>query len=147
MENQEETFVFLKPDGQRIEVISDFLSMSSMAGLVVSKFRVVSPTLELFKQHYEEYKDAPFFGDMYAYLMRTGIIPAMILSGENAVKKVREIVGATKPWEAQRGSIRYKYGFHEPGIGGILYNVIHAADSVGNATREENLWLPHPITV
>ena len=71
----------------------------------------------------------PFFKDLVAFMSSGPCIP-FVLMGENAILKVREIMGATNPKDAEEGTIRKKYGIS------IDKNSVHGSDSVENAKKE-----------
>ena len=75
----------------------------------------------------------PFFKDLVAFMSSGPCIP-FVLMGENAILKVREIMGATNPQEAKEGTIRAQYA------DSIDSNVIHGSDSQDSATREINFF-------
>ena len=75
----------------------------------------------------------PFFKDLVAFMSSGPCIP-FVLMGENAILKVREIMGATNPQEAKEGTIRAQYA------DSIDSNIIHGSDSQDSATREINFF-------
>ena len=78
---------------------------------------------------YAEHKERPFFGELVTF-MTSGPVLMMCLTGENAVLKNREIMGATDPKKADAGTIRAKHG------DSMGENVVHGSDSVASAERE-----------
>ena len=81
------------------------------------------------KEHYEHLKDELFFPELLAY-MTSGPVVVMVVVGDNVVKKVRKLVGATKPLDAESGTLRADYGLS------VTKNLIHASDSVQSAKIE-----------
>ena len=80
-------------------------------------------------QFYEVHKDRPFFNDLCEY-MSSGPVVVMVLEGENAVAKNRELMGATNPKEAAAGTIRADFA------DSIEANAVHGSDSLENAKKE-----------
>lgn len=140
----ERTFCFLKPDGQKLSVMCFLLERATKKGLRFDELEQVVVTRGILEMHYEEYVEADFFGDMCDYLMENVTVPAMIFHGEDAVAKIREIIGATRPWEAADGTLRHIWGSMDREASPIR-NAAHASDSPENAEREIALWLPAHI--
>lgn len=138
------TFSFLKADGQKYRILTDYLEMLTDAGgLELAAFKIVPVTQELLNRHYEDYIGEPYFEPMCNSLIRAEVVPVMIIKGHNAVSRVRDILGATRPWEAAKGTLRRRWGeiIPDPDAKFIL-NVAHASDSRENAEREIGIWLP-----
>ena len=79
------------------------------------------------------HKDKPFFKELCIYLS-SGPIIAMVLKGENVIKKNRDLMGATNPKDAKEGTIRQKFAIS------IDKNSVHGSDSEENASREISLF-------
>ena len=94
--------------------------------LKIKKFRIAKAEAE---QFYKVHETKPFYNDLCAYLS-SGPIVVMVLEKENAVLGNRELMGATKPEDAEEGTIRKKYGIS------IDKNSVHGSDSVENAKIE-----------
>ena len=86
---------------------------------------------ELAKLHYSEHQDKPFFSDLIQFIT-SGPVVAMELEGDNSVTRLRELIGATNPSEAEPGTIRAIYGTE------LEKNVVHGSDSPESAERELN---------
>ena len=139
----ERTLVLIKPDAmvKRLagNIINDLYSLNlKMIGL-----KLVNVKRELAEMHYFEHKEKPFFGELIKHitgeLHNNENVIAIVYGGENAVQKVRDIVGKTNPDECEPHHLRGKYGkintktnCHE--------TVIHASDSQNSAEREIKLW-------
>ena len=80
-------------------------------------------------QFYKIHEDKPFFNDLCSYIS-SGPLVAMVLKGDNAVQKNRDLMGATNPKDAADGTIRKKYGIS------IDKNSVHGSDSIDNAKIE-----------
>ncbi|MBE3578748.1 nucleoside-diphosphate kinase [Caldanaerobacter subterraneus] len=134
----EVTLAIVKPDGVKRGLIGEILKRYENKGLRLKAAKVVTPSIELLEKHYEEHKGKPFFKPLIEY-MSSGPVFAMVLEGENAVKLVRMINGATKVEDALPGTIRGDFA------SSTTYNVVHGSDSVESAKREIALWFPELI--
>ncbi|HBT48842.1 MAG: Nucleoside diphosphate kinase [Caldanaerobacter subterraneus] len=132
------TLAIVKPDGVKRGLIGEILKRYENKGLRLKAAKVVTPSIELLEKHYEEHKGKPFFKSLIEY-MSSGPVFAMVLEGENAVKLVRMINGATKVEDALPGTIRGDFA------SSTTYNVVHGSDSVESAKREIALWFPELI--
>ena len=125
----EKTFSIIKPNAVKKNVMGDIIEMFEKSGLRVAaaKLSVISKDkCELF---YAEHKERPFFGELVTF-MTSGPVMLICLSGENAVLKNREIMGATDPKKAAAGTIRAKHGDN------MGENAVHGSDSLESAKRE-----------
>ena len=125
----ERTFSIIKPDAVERNKIGEITAMLENAGLRI----VASKRLKLdnakASQFYEVHKERPFFQSLCDF-MCSGPIVVQVLEGEDAVKRNREIMGATNPEEAAEGTIRKKYALS------LEKNSIHGSDSLENAKIE-----------
>jgi nucleoside-diphosphate kinase len=144
---EEPTLVIIKPDGLVKSLTGNILTKLSDAKLVIIAAKMKTVSRDLAEQHYQHMKDRPFFGDLVKYLMgefHTKRAMALVYYGENAIKRVREICGATNPEEAAPDTIRGAYG--RITTKGVYENVIHASSNIEDAEREVKLWFePHEI--
>ncbi len=129
----EKTFVCIKPDGVQRGLIGGIIQRFENRGLILcaAKFMIVSK--EFAERHYAEHIGKPFYNGLVNYIT-SGPVFAMVWEGEEAVKAVRQTVGATKPVESAPGTIRHDFSAKTD------RNLIHASDSVITAEREINLW-------
>jgi nucleoside-diphosphate kinase len=146
----EQTLVLIKPDGLVKSLTGNILSRLAEAKLVIIGAKMVRPTLELTQKHYSHLKDKPFFPDLADYFMgkihQCPRILALVYQGENAIQRIRDVVGATNPEEANPVSIRGAYG--RITTKGVFENVVHASSSVADAEKEIKLWFqPDEIVV
>lgn len=129
------TMLFLKPDS----VVRRYLGARTIKEILESDFEIeyfgkASPSREFFAdEHYGEHK-GKFFHEWLVDYAASSYVLVFILSGDNVVDEVRDMLGETKPEEADGETIRGKYGV----LGGI--NVAHASDSKENAEREISIW-------
>jgi len=138
----QQTLVIIKPDGLKKSLTGNILTRLSETKLEIVAAKVVRVSRELAVEHYKHLKDKPFFEDLIKYIQgefhnRRKVL-AMVYWGEDAIKKVRDIAGATNPEEADPVSIRGAYG--RITTKGIYENVIHASSNEKEAEREIKLW-------
>ena len=140
----ETTFFMIKPDGMyHPEIFERLATPSELDGLVIGRIAYITATRELLEKHYAHIADKPFFDDIVEYMTPSPILVGT-LTGENAVSKWRNIIGATDPRNAETGTIRAQYGLV---IDTMMYNAVHGSDSVENANKEINLWLESDVDV
>lgn len=125
----EDTLVILKPDGVNKKLLIKVVQRFLEEGLVVSNLKAMELDRELLRKHYGHLVDRDFYPDLEDFMV-SGIVVVMIVSGENAVLRVRSIVGATDSRKALPTTIRGQYGLD------AMKNIIHASDSVENALIE-----------
>ncbi len=139
---EEATLVIIKPDGLKKSLTGNILSRLSETRLKIIGAKVVKVTQELAEQHYYHLKDKPFYPELIKYitgqLHGENRVLALIYWGEDAIRKVRKIVGATNPEEAEPTTIRGAYG--RILTTGLYENVIHASGNKEEAEREIKLW-------
>lgn len=131
--NIEKSLVIVKPDGVRKKVIGEIISRFEKENLDIEKLKMLKIDEELAYRHYKDHKDKSFFDILIEYIT-SGPVVAMVISGENAIARVRELIGPTDPRKAEKGTIRGDFGDD------ITINVIHGSDSTDNARREIELF-------
>lgn len=146
--SKETTLVLIKPDGLVKSLTGNIISRLSEAKLVIIGAKVVNVSRDLAEKHYIHLKDEPFFDELIDYLMGkihdTTRVLALVYQGENAIQKIRDVVGATNPEEANPVTIRGAYG--RITTSGVFENVVHASSSLEDAEKEIKLWfMPHEI--
>jgi len=138
----EQTLILIKPDGIVKSLTGNILSRLSEAKLIIVGSKVVRLSKEMAEEHYSSLKGKPFFDDLIRYirgeLHNTNRVFAFVYQGENAIKKVRDIVGDTNPELANPVSIRGAYG--RITTSGVFENVVHASSSIEDAEKEIKLW-------
>jgi len=127
----EKTFVMIKPDGFEKKVFKEVMERFLKEGLSISNVNITKLDEQLVSEHYSHLLEKPFFPELASF-MQSGPVITMTIFGEDAVLKVRSIIGATNPAKAERGTIRALYGDKED----VSHNVIHASDSIENAQIE-----------
>ena len=105
----EQTLVLVKPDGVKKNLIGDIIARFEHKGLQVAALKLVKVTEAQAKFHYAEHEGKPFFGELVDFITSAPLVCAVI-RGENAIKAVRQLNGATNPIEAVPGSIRGEFG-------------------------------------
>jgi nucleoside-diphosphate kinase len=125
----EKTLMIVKPDAVAKNAIGDIIRRVEEAGFKVLQLRLLTQTREQAGKFYEVHKDRPFYGELVDFMTSGPCVP-MALEREDAVLKLREVIGATNPEEATEGTIRKAHGAN------IGNNAVHGSDSVENAAIE-----------
>ena len=125
----ERTLSIIKPDAVAKNVIGKIIDRFESNGLRIAAMKKIQLTKEDAAKFYEVHKERPFFNDLCEY-MSSGPVVVMVLEGENAVAKNRELMGATDPKEAKPGTIRADFAES------IEANAVHGSDSLENAKKE-----------
>ena len=131
----ERTLSIIKPDGVEKGIIGRVISRFETNGLkpIAMKMKLLSRTEA--EGFYAVHTARPFFGDLVKF-MTSGPVVLMVLEGEGAVAKNREIMGATDPKKAAEGTIRKDFATD------IEKNTVHGSDSVENAKIEVAYFFP-----
>ena len=129
----EKTFVMIKPDGVEQKLFKYVMERFLDNDLSICDVNIVNLNEDFIKEHYAHLIDKPFFNHLKEFML-SGPIISMTVFGENAISKVRNIIGATNPNKAEKGSMRFIYGNKED----VTRNVMHASDSKENAQIELN---------
>ncbi|KIL44202.1 nucleoside-diphosphate kinase [Jeotgalibacillus soli] len=125
----EKTFLMVKPDGVQRGLIGEIVARFEKKGFKLAGAKLMIISDELAKEHYGEHTERPFFGELVDFIT-SGPIFAMVWEGEDVVKTARQMMGSTKPSEAQPGTIRGDFGLT------VGKNIIHGSDSLESAERE-----------
>jgi nucleoside-diphosphate kinase len=142
--------ILIKPDGLKKSLTGNILTRLSETKLEIVAAKIVRVSRELAEEHYKYLRDKPFFDELIKYLRgelhdRRKVM-ALIYWGKDAIKKCRELVGATNPEEADPTSIRGSYG--RITTSGVYENVIHVSSNETESEREIKLWFaPQEIIV
>ena len=129
----EKTFSIIKPNAVKKNVMGGVISKFEENGLKVAASKLMTISREKCEEFYAEHSERPFFGELVDF-MTSGPVMVMVLSGENAIAKNREIMGATNPAEAAEGTLRKLYG------DSMGENAVHGSDSPASADREVALF-------
>jgi len=125
----EQTLSIIKPDAVAKNVIGKIIDRFESNNLRIAAMKKIKLSKEDAGKFYEVHKERPFFNDLCEY-MSSGPVVVMVLEGENAVKKNRDLMGATNPKEAAAGTIRADFAES------IEANAVHGSDSLENAKKE-----------
>ncbi len=129
----ERSLVLIKPDAVRKNLIGKIISIYEGNNLKVIALRMENITKEFASKHYEEHIGKDFYMPLLDFIT-SGPLCALVLEGENAIERIREINGNTNPEKAKEGTIRKMYA------SGKTENCVHASDSLDSAKREIELW-------
>ena len=131
--HQEKTFIAIKPDGVQRGFISEIIGRFERKGFKLVALKQLIPSRELAQKHYGVHKERPFFNDLVDFIS-SGPVIAMVWEGEGVISSARKMIGATKPLEAEPGTIRGDLAVN------IGRNIIHGSDGPDTASFEINLW-------
>ena len=123
------TFSIIKPDATRRNLTGAVTKMLEEAGLRVVASKRIQMTREQAEGFYAVHKERPFFGELVEFMI-SGPVVVQVLEGEDAVKRNRDVMGATNPADADEGTIRKTYAES------IEANSVHGSDSDENAKIE-----------
>jgi nucleoside-diphosphate kinase len=131
------SFVMCKPDAVERGLVGEIIGRLERKGLTLVAADLRTVSIDLAREHYDEHRDKPFFGDLVDFITRSPVL-AMVVEGpdENTYLLVRKVVGATKATDAEPGSIRCDYATV------TTENLVHASDGHDSAAREIGLWFP-----
>jgi len=129
----ERTFITIKPDGVQRGLMAEILGRFERKGFKLVGLKLLVPSRELAEQHYGVHRSRPFFSSLVAF-MTSGPVVAMVWEGENVIASSRRLIGATKPIEADPGSIRGDLAI------AIGRNIVHGSDGPETAQFEIGLW-------
>ena len=127
----ERTYIMLKPDCIKRGLVGEVISRIEKKGYKIIDMKMMNLDEKILREHYAHIADKPFFPGIVEY-MTSGPVIGMVVEGQNAVKGMRIIMGATKFEEATAGTIRGDYAFC------TSENIIHGSDSIENAEIEIN---------
>jgi nucleoside-diphosphate kinase len=125
----ERTFSIIKPDGVEKNIIGKVIDRFQSNGLNPVALRMKHLSKQEAEGFYAVHRERPFFNDLVTFMTR-GPVVLMVLEGEDAVAKNREIMGATNPAQAAEGTIRKDFATN------IEENTVHGSDSPENAEKE-----------
>ena len=125
----EKTLSIIKPDAVSKNVLGKILDRFESSGLKIVAIKMLHLDQDMAEGFYAEHKGKPFF-DKLINFMTSGPVVVQVLSGENAIKANRELMGNTNPEEAASGTIRSEFAES------IDANAVHGSDSSESAERE-----------
>merc|ERR1711988_851804 len=130
---RERTYIMIKPDGVQRGLIVTIIQRFETKGFKLVAMKLCAPGKEMFEKHYADLSSKPFFPDLVNYAA-SGPVCCMVWEGTNAVKTGRKMLGATKPFDSEPGTIRGDFCID------VGRNVIHGSDAVESAEKEIALW-------
>jgi len=131
-----DTLMLIKPRAVENNCIGMILNKVNESGFRISAMKMLHLTKKQAQEFYAVHKDRSFFEDLISF-MTSGPIVAVMLEGDDAVEKFRNLIGPTNPEEAGNGTIRKLCGYD------IQQNAVHGSDSDENAQRECNFFFPY----
>ena len=129
----EKTLSLIKPDAVERNLIGKIIQIFEDNNLIIDQMKKIHVDIKFAKKFYAIHSAKPFFQDLCNYIS-SGPLVAIVLKGENAVQKNRDLMGSTNPKEAKPGTIRNLYAIS------IDKNSVHGSDSVENAKIEIDLF-------
>jgi nucleoside-diphosphate kinase len=127
----DKTLAIIKPDAAKKRIIGKIIQRIEEEGFTIARMKLVHLTKDEAKGFYIVHKDKGFY-DSLTEFMSSGPVVIMVLEAENAVKRWRDVTGATDPALAKPGSLRHAYGFS------IERNAVHGSDAGETAEWEIN---------
>jgi len=131
--NYEKSLIIIKPDGVRQKIIGKIISRFEEKGLEIERIKVLHFNESIAYAHYKDHIGKPYFERLLNY-MTSGPSIVMVVKGENAIARTRELMGPTDPKKAPKGTIRGDFGTD------ITINVIHGSDCPKAAKREIDIF-------
>jgi len=125
----ETTLVLLKPDCLAARHCGEVITRFEAAGLEIAGCKMMLLADDLLAVHYAHVSDRPFYPDLKSFMQSSPVI-VLALSGENAVARVRDLMGPTDSRKAPKGTIRGDFGTD------VMFNLVHGSDSPENAVSE-----------
>ena len=125
----EQSLFIVKPDAVARNLVGEVVSRFEKKGFKLLKLKMFTFTQAQAENFYGVHKDKPFFGELTSFIT-SGPVVAAIIEGNNAIATTRIMIGATKSFEADPGSIRGDFGL------GFTENIIHASDSTESFDKE-----------
>ncbi|SDD41786.1 nucleoside diphosphate kinase [Paenibacillus sp. UNCCL117] len=135
----EYSFLMVKPDGVRRQLIGNIVRRFENRGFVLVGAKMMTISREQAERHYGQHREKPFFGELVDFIT-SGPVFAMIWKGDNLIEVSRIMMGKTNPLEAAPGTIRGDFATY------VGENVIHGSDSPESAKRElDNFFTPDEL--
>lgn len=123
----------VKPDGVARRLSGEIIRRFENRGLRLVGLKLLEPPRETAERHYAVHREKPFYRELVDFVT-SGPVVAMVWEGDDAIKLTRQMIGATRPTEAQPGTIRGDYTCS------VLSNLIHGSDAPETAADEIALW-------
>ena len=129
----EKSLVLIKPDAMHRGLAGTIIGRLQEQGLTLVALKMLHMDKTMAERHYAIHKGKPFYRDLIEFITSTPIV-ASVFEGEGAVERIREIMGATDPAKAEKGTVRADFGLN------VQENSTHASDSLENAENEIKLF-------
>ena len=129
----EQTLSIIKPDAVAKNVVGQILASFEAANLKIAATKKIQLSQADAEEFYAIHAERPFFKDLVEFMI-SGPVVVTVLEGENAMQVNRDLMGATNPAEAEKGTIRADFAQS------IDANAVHGSDSVENAVNEINFF-------
>ena len=129
----EQTLSLIKPDAVERNLIGKIINVFEENNLLIKEMKKIHVDRKFAEKFYEMHKERPFFKDLCNFIS-SGPLVAIVLEGDNAIQKNRDLMGATNPSEAKEGTIRKMFAIS------IDKNSVHGSDSPESAKREIELF-------
>ena len=128
----EQTLIVVKPDGFKRRLTGKILARFEEKGFEIKNLKSYNFTKDKAEEFYSVHNKKPFFNELVSFIS-SGVVVACILEGNNAINTVRIMIGVTKSFEANPGTIRGDFGL------GFTDNVVHASDSSESFIKESRV--------
>jgi len=125
----ETTLILFKTDCVEKSLVGEILNRFENEGFKIRGMKMISLSTEILNEHYAHVADRPFFPEILNFMQACPVI-ALALEGENAIARVRELLGPTDSTTAEKGTIRGDFGVD------TMRNICHASDSQESASDE-----------
>ena len=125
----QQTLAIIKPDATDRDLVGQILAHLEDAGFVIRAIRMTRLTEAQAREFYAVHKNRPFYQELVEFMVSGPVVP-VLLEADDAVTKLREVIGATDPAEAEEGTVRALYAESKG------RNSIHASDAPETAARE-----------
>jgi nucleoside-diphosphate kinase len=129
----EQSLVLVKPDAVMRGLSGAIIARLETKDLKLVALKMLHMSQALAERHYAVHRDKPFFPGLITYITSAPIVAA-VFEGDNAVARIRQIMGATNPAKAETGTIRRDFGLD------LEKNAVHGSDSAENAKKEIELF-------
>jgi nucleoside-diphosphate kinase len=128
----EQTLLIVKPDGFKRALTGKILARFEEKGFIIKNLKSYNFTKQKAEEFYSVHNQKPFFNELVSFIS-SGMVVACILEGNNAINTVRMMIGTTKSFEANPGTIRGDFGL------GFTDNIVHASDSPESFIKESQV--------
>jgi len=126
---RQRTFVLLKPDAIERRLVGELIRRLEQKNLSIIAMKLMRVDKALAERHYAEHREKPFFQELIGFITR-GPVVALVVEGPQAITVMRQMMGATNPFQAAPGTIRGDFGLD------LTANLIHGSDSPESAAKE-----------